>query len=99
MLIAEFCQNHNGDFEILKDMIYKAAENGATHGKVQAIYSGNVSYRSQFEEGLIENGIVRCLKRPYKSEYRRLKSLELSSDELAEFCEISTSVNLIPMVT
>lgn len=51
MLIAEFCQDHNGDFEILNDMIYETAENGVTHGKVQAIFSGNVSYCPQFEEG------------------------------------------------
>ena len=30
-LIAEFCQNHNGDFELLKKMVEAASEAGATH--------------------------------------------------------------------
>ena len=37
-LIAELCQNHNGDYEILKDMVYAAKENGATHVKTQHIF-------------------------------------------------------------
>ena len=37
-LIAEFCQNHNGDFELLKEMISQAADAGATHGKMQSIF-------------------------------------------------------------
>ena len=36
-IIAEFCQNHNGSFEILSRMLDTASKNGATHGKIQNI--------------------------------------------------------------
>ena len=38
-IIAEFCQNHNGDFDILKRMVEQASKAGATHGKIQNIYN------------------------------------------------------------
>ena len=38
-IIAEFCQNHNGDFDVLRRMIHEAAESGATHGKIQTIFA------------------------------------------------------------
>ena len=37
-LIAELCQNHNGDFEIVKKMVDAAVENGASHVKIQHIH-------------------------------------------------------------
>ena len=27
-IIAEFCQNHNGDYSILKEMMHEAADSG-----------------------------------------------------------------------
>ena len=63
-IIAEFCQNHNGDFDLLKKMIEEAAKAGATHGKMQTIFADTVTYRPQFEEGLIQNGIIKSIKRP-----------------------------------
>ena len=76
-IIAEFCQNHNGSMELLARMIKQAASAGATHGKMQTIMANTISYRPQFEEGLVVNDAVRAIKRPYAQEYDRLKSLEI----------------------
>jgi len=98
-LIAEFCQNHNGSFETLKRMIYAAAESGATHGKMQTIFADTVSFRPQFEEGLVVDGIVKSIKRPFKEEYERLKALEISDNQTLEFINICKQSGLIPMTT
>ena len=42
-IIAELCQNHNGDFEIVKKMVDVAAKAGATHIKLQTIYAKNLA--------------------------------------------------------
>ena len=76
-IIAELCQNHNGDFEIVKKMVDVAAKAGATHVKLQTIYAKNLAYRSIFENGLELNNKTISIKRPWKDEYNRLKSLEL----------------------
>ena len=34
-IIAELCQNHNGDKNILEEMVSAAAENGADYAKIQ----------------------------------------------------------------
>ena len=98
-IIAEFCQNHNGDFDLLKKMIESAAASGATHGKMQTIYANTLSYRPQFENGLVSNGIVKSIKRPYKEEFDRLKGLEISEEETSEFIKICKENGLIPMTT
>ena len=46
-LIAEFCQNHNGDFEILKEMIYAAKEAGCEYAKIQTIFADMLSKREK----------------------------------------------------
>ena len=98
-LIAEFCQNHNGDFELLKEMISQAANAGATHGKMQTIFSDTLAYRPQFEEGLIQGGKVKSIKRPYNEEYKRLKGLEISSNNTEKFIQICHDNGLVPMTT
>jgi len=98
-LIAEFCQNHNGDFELLKKMVEAASEAGATHGKMQTIYADTISYRPQFEEGLIQQGKVKSIKRPFNDEYQRLKKLEISSRETEKFIQICRDNGLVPMTT
>ena len=98
-IIAEFCQNHNGDFELLKDMVYAAKEYGATHGKIQTIFSDDLTFRDRFEEGIVENGIVKAIKRPYEPEFARLKKLDLSYDQQAEFINICEKVGLKPLTT
>src|SRR5690606_16340212 len=72
LLIAECCQNHNGDREILKRMIHEATENGADYVKIQALYSWEVAYRERFEEGVVVDGEQRAIKRPYQAEVDRL---------------------------
>ena len=98
-IIAEFCQNHNGDFELLARMIEEASKSGATHGKMQTIFAKNLSFRSQFEEGLIQDNIIKSIKRPYGDEYNRLKSLEISYEQMGKFITICNNNGLIPMTT
>ena len=78
-IIAECCQNHNGNKEILKKMIHTAAENGADYVKIQAIRSKDLSFRERFEKGKVdETGKVLVIKRPYEQELERLAKLDLS---------------------
>jgi N,N'-diacetyllegionaminate synthase len=98
-LIAEFCQNHNGDFDLSTKMVEAAAEAGATHGKMQTIFADTITYRPQFEEGLMQDGEVRSIKRPYADEYSRLKGLEISYLETEKFIKACEENGLIPMTT
>jgi len=99
-LIAEFCQNHNGSYEILSRMIAEAAEGGATHAKIQTIFADDLSYRPEFEEGYTESdGTVKVIKRPYHSEYERLKKLELSFEQHRRFVDDCKAANLVPLTT
>lgn len=99
-IIAEFCQNHNGNFETLKRMISAAAEGGATHGKIQTIFVEDVTYRERFEAGIVaENGKQTVIKRPYKEEYDRLKELELSYSQHDEFIKECEIAGIIPLTT
>lgn len=99
-LIAEFCQNHNGSMEVLKRMVWEAAEGGATHGKIQTIFADDLSYRVEFEEGSVDsNGATLVIKRPYRAEYERLKGLELSFDQHELFIRECESAGLIPLTT
>ena len=52
-LIAEFCQNHNGDFDLLTKMVVAAAESGATHGKMQTIFANTAGVLKSFTIMLI----------------------------------------------
>lgn len=99
IIIAEFCQNHNGDFEILKDMIHLAHENGADYAKIQTIFADMVSFRERFENGIKKNGKIASIKRPYKDEYDRLKKLEISYEKQREFIEICKKVGIKPLTT
>ena len=99
-LIAEFCQNHNGDFDILKRMVDAAAEGGATHAKIQTIFADDLSFRPEFEEGRInEDGSVAVIKRPFQIEYDRLKGLELTYDQQRVFVELCRSAGMEPLTT
>ena len=69
-IITDFCQNHNGSFEILKKMIWESAESGATHGKIQTMFADDLSFSEQFEECEFDsNGNIITIKRPYNLEY------------------------------
>lgn len=98
-LIAELCQNHKGDFSIVEEMIHAAKENGADYAKIQSMRSADLNYRSRFEKGLIEGGIVKCKKRLFKKEYQRLKNLDLTVDEHFKFLDLCKKYKIKPMTT
>lgn len=100
ILIAECCQNHNGDQEILKRMIHAAAENGADYAKIQAIRSKDLAYRVRFEEGeTLADGTVNVIKRPYQPELDRLSILDLSLDQELWFVEECRKAGVLPLTT
>jgi len=99
LVIAEFCQNHNGDKAVLREMIWAAAEAGADYAKVQVIYADTLARRERFEEGLTEDGIVKTIKRPYQQEYDRLKKLELQYSDYQWFIAECGKANIKPLTT
>ena len=98
-IIAELCQNHNGDVNILKDMIWRAADSGASHVKIQTIFSEDLTFRERFEDGVTSNGIVQSIKRPYSPEFERLRKLDLGFDTHALFIDECSSAGVIPLTT
>ena len=98
-LIAEFCQNHNGNPEILARMIEAAAQNGATHAKVQNIYVRSLTFRPEFESGIEIAGKVHAIRRPYKAEYDRLARLELPDKTVRRFVQLCRDNGVIPLTT
>jgi len=100
ILIAECCQNHNGNKEILKQQIHTAAENGADYVKIQAIRSKELSHRPRFDEGETHtDGTVKTIKRPYDAELARLSKLDLTIDDEAWFVEECWRAGVAPMTT
>lgn len=93
MLIAEMCQNHNGRSEILEEMVKSAADAGATHAKIQGIYSSELVFRERFESG------TSGLKRPFGEEAERLAGLELSATTEADFIQWCRQHGVTPMIT
>ena len=98
-IIAELCQNHNGDVNILKDMIWRAADSGASHVKIHTIFSEDSTLRERFEEGVTYNGVVKSIKRPYSPEFERLSKLDLGFDTHALFIDECSSAGVIPLTT
>ena len=98
-IIAELCQNHKGSSKILNKMVEEAAINGATHVKIQHIYSKNLSKRSIFEKGYKKDGKIISLKSPFKDEYFRLKNLELTHNQILNFVKICKKNKVIPLTT
>lgn len=100
LIIAEFCQNHNGKIDILKEMIYSAAEAGADYAKIQTIFVEDLTNRSEFEEAAYdENGKQLTFKRPYFTEYERLKTLELDYKLHALFIDECNKIGIKPLTT
>lgn len=100
IIIAECCQNHNGDKETLKRMIHAAAENGADFVKIQSIRSSELTHRSRFDSGEVdENGIQKVIKRPFRQELERLKKLDLSLETESWFVQECLSAGVAPMTT
>ena len=100
IIIAECCQNHNGDQNILKKMIHEAAINGADYVKIQAIRSTELSFRERFEDGEADSeGNVLTIKRPYDEEYERLVNLDLSLEQELWFVNECKAAGVKPMTT
>jgi len=100
LLIAECCQNHNGDRRVLQEMIHAAAENGADYVKIQTMHSEELSFRERFEEGIKdENGNILVIKRPYNIEKERLKKLDLTLETEAWFIQECKNFNVLPLTT
>ena len=50
--IAELCQNHLGKEKYVDNMLEQGARSGADIVKLQFIYSKNLAFRPEFENGL-----------------------------------------------
>jgi N,N'-diacetyllegionaminate synthase len=99
-LIAECCQNHNGDRATLREMIHRAAESGADYVKIQAIRSREVAFRERFEQGVTDaSGKQVAIKRPYQAEVDRLAKLDLALEDEAWFVEECWRAGVAPMTT
>lgn len=98
-LIAELCQNHLGDAALVREMVDRAADAGATHIKIQHIHTKNLVYRSQFEHGLIVDGTTKAICRPWQPEYDRLRPLELGDDVVKQFVDHVRSRGVVPLTT
>ena len=98
-IIAELCQNHNGDINILEEMVHAAAETGADYAKIQSLHSDELTHRERFDEGLIEGNKIKVIKRPYKNEFERLKKLDLSESDHIKFLDYCKKYKIKPLTT
>ena len=98
-IIAELCQNHNGDPDLMRRMVDEAAEAGATHVKLQNIHASTVAFRPQFEEGLEVDGRTLAIRRPWAAERDRLAGLELDGAVVDEFIVRARDLGVVPMTT
>lgn len=100
IIIAECCQNHNGNTEILKEQIHEAAKSGADYVKIQAIRSSELTNRSRFDKGeKHKNGETTIIKRPFKEEYNRLKELDLNLEQEYWFANECKKAGIASMIT
>jgi N,N'-diacetyllegionaminate synthase len=86
-IIAELCQNHNGDTDILRQMVESASKN-ANIVKIQTIKADTLTRRSNYES-----------HRPFNSEYKRLKGLELDIDTEKSFIDLCKENDVESMTT
>lgn len=99
-IIAELCQNHNGDRKLLGKMIKAAAAAGADYVKGQMIFSEDLTHRPRFDEGAIEaDGTVKTIKRPLAAELERLKNLDLKDDDYKWFVDECARRGVRPLLT
>jgi len=87
-IIAELCQNHNGNFDTLQRMIESAATRGADIIKIQTIKADELNRVEKYEN-----------YRPHDGEYARLKKLELSFDDERNFIDLCKIYEVDPMTT
>ena len=98
-IIAELCQNHNGDMSVLQEMVHAAKESGAHFAKIQSLLSSDLTHRPEFDLGEEVNGIIKVIKRPYINEYERLKKLDLDNEQHFQFVNYCKKYNIKPMTT
>lgn len=55
MVIAELCQNHNGDVTLLKEMTLSAIEAGARAVKIQTFFACDLTENFQFDRDRMKN--------------------------------------------
>ena len=99
LFVAELCQNHNGKFKNIERMVNECAKYGADIIKLQNIYAKDLTFRYQFENGFFQRKKILCIKRPYKSEYERLKKLEINYKDLEKFIKICEKNKVSPSIT
>lgn len=97
-LILEFCQNHNGDVDVLDKMLEAATELEVPTVKLQCAFADDLSFRPLFEEGT-PDGVVPVNKRPFAAEYDRLKDLELPFSVLETFVKRANVHGVTPCIT
>lgn len=98
-IIAELCQNHNGDETLLNEMVHAAADAGADYAKIQSILANDLTHRKRFETGQWDGDRQRAIKRPYQDEYDRLKPMDLDDDAHHRFIEQCRSAGIKPLTT
>lgn len=98
-VIAELCQNHNGDRGLIREMVAAASSAGADFAKLQTLHSSQLTHRTRFDDGLIEGGLTKVIKRPYDAEYSRLSTLDISDSDVEYFLECCKDSNIKPMTT
>ena len=99
IIIAEFCQNHKGDRNLLKEMVWAAAEAGATYAKVQSMLADDLTLRERLESGAWEGEKQVAIKRTYQAEYERLKPMDLTDEMHLFFSEECHRAGIKPMTT
>ena len=99
-VIAECCQNHNGDIAVLEEMVHQAAAAGATYAKIQSMQAvEELTHRPRFDEGVVRNGVTEVIKRPFGAELERLRKLDLSDEQHRRFLETCRAAGIKPMTT
>lgn len=98
-IIAEMCQNHKGDLNLLKEMVWAAAEAGATYAKIQSMLADDLTKRERFEHGLWEGNNQIAIKRPFQPEYDRIKPMDLDEDAHYLFAEQCEQAGIKPLTT
>jgi N,N'-diacetyllegionaminate synthase len=99
VIIAEFCQNHKGDRNLLKEMIWAAAGSGATYAKVQSMLADDLTFRQRFETGAWDGERQVTIQRPYQPEYERLKPMDMSDADHIWFAEECQRAGIKPLTT
>ncbi len=98
-VIAELCQNHNGEQSLLDELVSAASDAGADFVKMQYVFSKSLSKRGRFDSGLVEGGRIKVIKRPFNDEYERLSKLDLDNKAYSIFLDLCRKYKVKPMIT